>query len=258
MDRHFIAEAASYLREDLHISPADTVQDLVSIIKENGYHYCEDHFGSDFCGFSQYIGAGTYLIGYNLDQDFGNGFKRFTLAHELAHVTLPHHREILTGSDSLHRSTVTHYVRNTDLEREADYFAASFLVPEKLFQPFLHDSLSERLIFEASSYFDVSLHVAAMRFIDLTDLPCTLIVSCKGIIEYERRSSAFRRLVSAQYLTRNSLTGYNHLPMAENGVLCSLNAWYPDVCGLIWAEQFTIETSFKTFTFLTVKDIQSV
>jgi len=65
----------------------------------------------------------TYVIMYNDADDIPEGKKRFTLAHELAHIVLRHFEIVEADkiAENIHFDTM--------LERESDNFAACLLCP---------------------------------------------------------------------------------------------------------------------------------
>jgi Zn-dependent peptidase ImmA (M78 family) len=231
-----IIEYARQRREDLGIGVNETIGDIVELIRKAGYAYMESSFGKNFSGFSQYLGGYNFLIGFNTDcSSWGINFRRFTLSHELGHVTIPEHVEILT-QEKLHRS-VAEYRSQEVIEREADYFAINFLAPEKQFQQkiknkgFLRDT-----IFEISDHFKISLYAAILRYLELTDQPCALIASNrKGYIRYEKRSTKMQRFLNHTFLynqpippnslTREYLKGRKRLHVREY----PLNEWYREL-----------------------------
>ena len=94
-----------------------------------GYAYIEKELGDEIAGFSVEVAPKRYLIGVNTQLKYTQQFKRFTLAHELAHVYLPEHQKILSGGP-VHRSVVE-FASTETIEKEADYFAANLLAPIK-------------------------------------------------------------------------------------------------------------------------------
>jgi len=93
--RQSIAVHAAQLRENMAIGDSEVIGDIVDYIQEAGYSYLEKSFGDEFSGFSQALGGGNYLIGFNTDHLWSDKFRRFTLSHELGHITITDHRKIL-------------------------------------------------------------------------------------------------------------------------------------------------------------------
>jgi hypothetical protein len=61
------------------------------------------------------------------------GFKRFTVSHELGHRELRHHHDHLFDAAGLHASQ-SNFVSHAWFEQEADAFAVELLMPEDRFR----------------------------------------------------------------------------------------------------------------------------
>src|ERR1035437_1603039 len=171
-----IIQYANQLREDISLNYVDPIISIDQVIADAGYIYIEEHFKNDFSGFSKYVGPCKYVIGFNKDHFWSEKFRRFTLAHELGHLTILGHRSIL-DRDILHRSR-PEFKSGDEIEIEADKFAINFLAPK---QTFLTKSkfkgFNSKTINMLSDYFNISTFAAALHFIDATDLSCVLIVN---------------------------------------------------------------------------------
>ncbi len=120
------------------------------------------------------------------------GFTNFTLAHELGHICIESHQPLITG-------TQPHYSGEGFLsaskgweERQADHFAASFLMPEKPCRAFV-DGMSDddaglKAIEQLQGECSVSLTAAAIRYAELTSHLAAVIVSTDGVVDYCIRS----------------------------------------------------------------------
>jgi len=179
------------LRESVSMGMDDLITDIDSIVHKAGYAYFEEKFGDDFSGMSKSIGNGNYLIVFNTDHRWGEKFRRFTIAHELGHLTIPDHRIIL-DTKSLHRSKAE-YNSKDPIEIEADKFAINLLAPRNPFQNHIDmNKFNAITINELSEKFNISTYAAALRFIELTTLACSLIINrSDGNVVYEKRSKKF-------------------------------------------------------------------
>ena len=61
-----------------------------------------------------------------------NGFRRFTVGHELGHFFLPGHPEAILKSGKLHKSHAGFTQGDDPIEIEADHFSAGLLMPSYL------------------------------------------------------------------------------------------------------------------------------
>lgn len=199
-------------REDCNLSDKDVVLNLQNMIVNIGYFYKEEYFNDDFDACSQYLN-GERVIFYNMSHQYGKNFKNFTLAHELGHWYL--HFDFLC-SNKMHRSTFS-YQSDNSMEREADKFAINYLAPKRQFlENAQFKSFNPETIFELSNVFGISYYAAALRFIELTDLVCSLIVcDTNSTVHYERRSPKLFEYIN----NKSSVT------TAE----ISLSDWYPDL-----------------------------
>ena len=249
--RHSIATHAAQLRENMAISDNEVIGDIIDHIQEAGYHYMEDSFGDEFSGFSQVSIDGSFLIGFNRDHFWSDKFHRFTLSHELGHITIPEHRKILE-TEKLHRSK-SEFQSRDQIEREADYFAICFLAPKKAFQTAMkYKEYTKETILGLSEHFEISSYAAALRFIELTDLACTLVVcNEKGLIEYEQRSDRMKETYKQDFLSKKQVKGttltYAYINGCQEEDVCtvSLGEWFDDLPIEIEATESVIELGYN-------------
>ncbi|MXX14819.1 MAG: ImmA/IrrE family metallo-endopeptidase [Gemmatimonadetes bacterium] len=257
--RQSIAVHAAQLRENMAISDSEVIGDIVDQIQESGYRYMEGSFGDEFSGYSQSLGGGNFLIGFNRDHFWSDKFHRFTLSHELGHITIPEHRKILE-TEELHRSK-SEFQSRDQIEREADYFAICFLAPKKAFQTAMkYKEYIKDTILGLSEHFGISSYAAVLRFIELTDLTCTLVVCNEaGLIEYERRSDRMKETYKQDFLRKKQVKGttltYDYMDGHQEEDTCtvSLNDWFDDLPIEIEATESVIELGYngKFLTLLT-------
>ena len=249
--RQSISVHASQLREAMAIGDNEVIGDIVSLIQEAGYHYMEDSFGDDFSGFSQALGGGDYLIGFNHSHFWSDKFHRFTISHELGHITIPRHRQILEAK-GLHRSK-SEFQAKDPIEREADYFAICFLAPSKAFQMEMkYKEYTKETIFDLSEHFGISPYAAVLRFIELTDLACTLVVCTEeGLVEYERRSDRMKETYKQDFLSKKQVKEttltYDYINGRKEEEICtvSLSEWFDDLPIEIGATESVIELGYN-------------
>lgn len=239
------------LRESVSLGMDDLIIDIDVIVEEAGYKFLEEKFKDDFSGMSRSLGGGNYLIVFNTDHKWGEKFRRFTIAHELGHLTIPEHRAIL-DTKSLHRSRAE-YNSKDEIEIEADKFAINLLAPRNPFQKAI-----ERAMFNAatinllSEQFNISTYAAALRFIELTTLACSLIINrTDGNVVYEKRSKKFSDGFYHSFLYRQKIPNTTHTydfinkQATESDSLIELNSWYPDLQNPIKANESVIELGYN-------------
>ena len=114
------------------------------------------------------------------------GRKRFAVAHELGHWVL---HELVSQILSCTSDDMVAKYKASVPEVEANYFAAELLMPQSLFRPRIHGAYpSTDVIRELAEYFQTSLTATAVRFIEVADEPCAMVVSERGRVRWWRAS----------------------------------------------------------------------
>lgn len=149
----------------------------------------------DTCSGCLVRSGGNFGILYS-DKFDNAGFERFTVAHELGHYFIPGHPEkLFKNGDGCHQSQ-SGFVSVDAIERQADHFAATLLMPPRLFREAMRRERAEG--FEAieamSGLCGTSLTAAARRFAEFSDDPVAVILSKGGAIEWFTMSEPLRRL----------------------------------------------------------------
>jgi Zn-dependent peptidase ImmA (M78 family) len=122
------------------------------------------------------------------------GFENFSIAHELGHYFLEGHPEQVFQNGDTHTSTAG-FTSDNRIEREADIFAASLLMPESLFKDRLTKYEKGLDCIEAmAKVCNTSLTATAIRYAELTEDKVVVIVSTNGIIDYCCISNAVFKL----------------------------------------------------------------
>jgi hypothetical protein len=113
-----------------------------------------------------------------------SGFENFSIAHELGHYFIEGHPEQIFKFGNMHKSA-ENFMSDNEIERQADAFAASLLMPETLFKDSLTEYEKGMTCIEAMSKLcNTSLTATAIRYTQLTDDKVIVIVSTNGIIDY--------------------------------------------------------------------------
>lgn len=160
--------------------------------------------GPGVSGFLLRVGN-SFGIGY-ATHIRSEGFINFTVAHELGHYFLPGHaEELFPNGDGVHQSK-SGFVSSLPIEREADAFAASFLMPEFLFRKAVDDcglglpalqSLAERC--------KTSITATAIRFVGHTQDHVAAVMSVGQKIEWCYLSESLRELKGTTWPTKGTL-----------------------------------------------------
>jgi Zn-dependent peptidase ImmA (M78 family) len=118
------------------------------------------------------------------------GRKRFAVAHELGHWLLHANvSQILACTDS---DMLSSYKASAP-ELEASYFASALLMPEHLFAARIAGTVPTAEVLDSlAKEFGTSLTAAAVRYVDLREDYCALVVSEDGKVRWWRESTDFK------------------------------------------------------------------
>jgi len=143
-------------------------------------------------------------IFYN-DSVASEGFRRFTVAHELGHYFLPgHYKHIFADGKSKHVSEVG-YSSDDPFERSADAFAAALLMPPAPFKSACArvatglttvETLAEECV--------TSLTSTAIRYADLSDDSVAVVGSKNNRVQFAFMSDQFKRMPNLTWLKKGS------------------------------------------------------
>lgn len=130
------------------------------------------------------------------------GFRRFSIAHEIGHFRLPGHVEAVLAHENIHESRAG-FVTSDQYEREADVFAAALLMPSHLFMKemgLLGDGLEA--VQGLANRCMTSLPAAAIRYAQKTDVPIAVVVSSGTNIDYCFMSDSMRDFEDLTWLRK--------------------------------------------------------
>jgi Zn-dependent peptidase ImmA (M78 family) len=135
-----------------------------------------------------------FLLFYNNKYDAGlpdgkhHPRTRFSIAHELGHYFIEaHHQYLRTGGKS--HGSRSEFRADNIIEREADSFAASILLPASLAEPMFNaKELSLDRIVEIADHFKASLLCTAFRAVQLSVDPCAIVGIEDGRVVWMFRS----------------------------------------------------------------------
>lgn len=155
--------------------------------------------------------------------------RRFSIAHELGHWIL--HPKMSQGH--LCFATDLQDYRRSSEEAEANYFAASLLMPDHWIpRDIFKQDPQFALIKGLAKRFRTSLTASARRFVELSTQPLVLVSSNKGTIMWSVRSKSASDffLPPGQSVAEDSLTATAVLSGANTGAmkLVDPQAWFPD------------------------------
>lgn len=107
--------------------------DPFAIAKDEDIQLAPGDYGDGFDARIEFVPEAKRFVIYYRGEGTGRpkGRVNFSIAHELGHFFLPHHRELLLAGD-MHNSK-SDFRSTQRREQEADAFAANLLMPRELF-----------------------------------------------------------------------------------------------------------------------------
>lgn len=144
----------------------------------------------------------TIFYATNIESD---GYKRFTIGHELGHYFLPGHPEEIQKLAPIHLSRAGFTQGGASIEIEADHFSSGLLMPSPLVKNvLLNGPIGLEGVLTLAEQSQCSLTASAIRAAECSVYPIAVIVSQKDVICYGFLSDAFKKLKPAQYPRKGS------------------------------------------------------
>jgi len=134
-----------------------------------------------------------------------NGFRRFTVGHELGHYFLEGHPEhLFKDGCTLHTST-TGFVSDDRYEQEADAFAASLLMPKALFRE-ASENVGNGLntVLAMAALCEMSLTSTAIRYARLITEPVAVVLSMNRKVLFSIMSPTLRAQRNLTWLKKGA------------------------------------------------------
>lgn len=131
----------------------------------------------------------VFLLFFNNKYDAGlpegehHARTRFSIAHELGHYFIPAHYKYLRHGGKAHPSS-SEYRTHVQMEREADTFAASLLLPTHLVKPIIDKGITRQRLEDVARDFQASLLCTTIRAVRLSDEPCAVVGIRDGAIAW--------------------------------------------------------------------------
>ncbi|MDE0691968.1 MAG: ImmA/IrrE family metallo-endopeptidase [Gammaproteobacteria bacterium] len=133
------------------------------------------------------------------------GFRRFSIGHELGHLHIPGHAAaLLPAGEAMHESRAG-YRSDNIYEREADEFSANLLMPKGLFGAAMRragDGLSA--VLELADLCETSRLATAIRYVKLTSDAMAVVVSEGPTLRYAFLSDELKEFRDVGWPRRNS------------------------------------------------------
>jgi Zn-dependent peptidase ImmA (M78 family) len=221
----------------------------------------------DVAGCTERIGNGFRIA---LSKDYHHdGQVAFTLAHEIGHCCIGSHSSLfLRGA---HQCQANFRSRSIH-ERQADHFAAAFLMPEaacrKVLDAIPDDQAGLQAIELLRTTCGVSLTAAAIRYAELTSHVAAVVISSAGYVDYCVRSEPLCERIGQATIAHGDKAPA-HTPTANFAVIPALveraekmdsgdirwDMWFPvRDRGEVFEEAKGLGKYGKTLTVLTAND----
>ncbi|QEW23559.1 hypothetical protein LA6_005796 (plasmid) [Marinibacterium anthonyi] len=133
------------------------------------------------------------------------GFRRFTVAHELGHYFLDGHPEEILKTAPIHISRAGFSQGTSSIELEADHFASGLLMPSRLVGKVIGGSrVGLDGIVALSHLAECSLTASAIRAAECCDYPMAVVVSTGDKLAYAFLSESFKKLDKLSFLKKGA------------------------------------------------------
>lgn len=233
-----ISDLAEFLAEE---NITKGVINLMRIAEDEDVLVCPGYYGQCFTGMLRYASK-EFQIFLNLEKLKSIKYprSRFTLAHELGHYFIDHHRKTLKTGRSLSYDKDLNYFSNDPIEQEANHFATNLLMPR---QRFMHDASQHYIGVEAIRFlakkYKTSLTSTAIQYRNLINYPCSLLFWNKNQgFRSKNYSESWYKMIK-QFSQNFNLTeqvkceifeDFNGLSFIEtSSITSSLSSFYPDI-----------------------------
>lgn len=159
---------------------------------------------------------GQFGIGYPTHVE-SDGFKRFSVGHEIGHYRLPGHVDAIVDASGRHLSRAG-FVTDDQYEREADHFASALLMPTGPFTTELRrtgDGLAA--VEKLAALCDTSLEATAIRYAQCARDPVAVIRSAGRTIDYAFMSAALMDFPSLDWIRKGTPLATDTVTYRFNG-----------------------------------------
>jgi Zn-dependent peptidase ImmA (M78 family) len=199
-------------RSGVRLSPSEYARELLlrldvgsvpiyprKIAKELGIYVQERKAESGYDGYLM-CADGTWGIMIN-SSIRSRARKRFTVAHELGHYCINHHKGSNYRCFRKDIDAVDPSARQD--EREANEFAVELLMPDRFFRADIQQrGVSLETINDLATRYGTSMTSTAIRYARFSPCACAVVLSEQGKIKYFSYSEGFRKM-KCLYLSRN-------------------------------------------------------
>lgn len=186
-----ISELAESIADELCPEPHPVNPSLIA--EATGLAYTTANYGGFYEGYLEYFrGRFHIFLHLNEGEHLYVPRVRFSFAHELGHYFIDEHRVALMAPDISPHGSKGIFSSDIRSEREADYFAACLLMPEKrLKQDVFRKKFTMTLMNELRSKYQVSMTALLLRFTGLGNHPLMIVCSVHNRLKWLNYSDDF-------------------------------------------------------------------
>lgn len=139
------------------------------------------------------------------DSFSSDGFRRFTVAHELGHYFLDGHYEHIFAEGNVRHQSDSGFTSDDRCEREADTFAAALLMPRTLFKTACaRTKPGVEAVEVLAELCGTSLTATAIRYAILSDDPIAVICSKDNRVQFAFMSDSLMQRRGLTWIKKNS------------------------------------------------------
>ena len=180
-------EIIEYLKLAAPINPLDVVSSERPLLRAGGRN-----LGNRYDGKLEYDRSkNLFLLFYNTKYDEGlpagvlHPRTRFSIGHELGHYFIEQHRAYLMRLDGHSHASSSEFRSDFQIEREADAFAASLLMPTKQVRSLVNVvPLNVQRLARISDEFKSSIVSTTFRSVRISHFPCAVAGIRDGSINW--------------------------------------------------------------------------
>jgi hypothetical protein len=185
---------------------------------------------------------------------------RFSIAHELGHYFIEHHRELLMAGRA--HNSASGFICDEVIEREADEFAAALLIPAFALKQRLARRAFMTLeeILKLANEWETSATSAAIRYAKFTSEACGIVISQAEMIKFyvpseEAATVGFKFMGTGRRVPPKSKAVEAGLAPGSGKVLSkesSSEEWFSDRAQSrkVWEESFALGYTGTVLTLL--------
>lgn len=164
-----------------------------SIIAEaKGITYCFGDYENAFDGLIEYEAGDFHIYINSKNNKYNSPRSRFTFAHELGHYFIDEHRQSLLNGKTPSHPSYTDFSSKNPVEIEADFFAASLLMPEKRIKKDCYKKkFGFNLVDELSIKYNVSITATILKLMTIDHHPLMIVCSVNNKIKWFKSSHDF-------------------------------------------------------------------